>query len=40
VLAISVLYLRIPKEENMMIEQFGEQYREYRQRTGVLLPRI
>jgi protein-S-isoprenylcysteine O-methyltransferase Ste14 len=24
VLAISVLYLRIPKEENMMIEQFGE----------------
>lgn len=34
------LYLyRIPREERMMIEQFGDEYRAYMQRTGRFLPR-
>jgi protein-S-isoprenylcysteine O-methyltransferase Ste14 len=31
---------RIHFEENLMLEFFGEQYREYMQRTGQLLPRM
>jgi protein-S-isoprenylcysteine O-methyltransferase Ste14 len=31
---------RIPKEEKMMIRQFGDQYRQYAKRSGRLLPRI
>jgi len=31
--------LRIPKEEQMLIEVFGEEYRTYMQRTGELLPK-
>jgi protein-S-isoprenylcysteine O-methyltransferase Ste14 len=38
VVSIVVLALRIPKEE-MMIEQFGEEYQAYMQRTGSLLPK-
>jgi protein-S-isoprenylcysteine O-methyltransferase Ste14 len=30
---------RTPKEEQMMIEQFGDEYREYMRRTGRFLPR-
>lgn len=30
--------LRIPGEEKMMLQQFGDQYREYMKRTGRLLP--
>jgi len=30
---------RIPVEEAMMLEHFGDTYREYRRRTGCLLPR-
>ena len=37
--SIVVLALRIPKEEQMMIEEFGDEYREYIQRTGGLLPK-
>jgi protein-S-isoprenylcysteine O-methyltransferase Ste14 len=37
--SIVVLALRIPKEEQMMIEEFGGEYREYMQRTGGLLPK-
>jgi protein-S-isoprenylcysteine O-methyltransferase Ste14 len=33
------LALRIPKEEKMMIEEFGDDYEAYMQRTGRLLPR-
>ncbi|MBN1318473.1 MAG: isoprenylcysteine carboxylmethyltransferase family protein [Anaerolineales bacterium] len=33
------LALRIPKEEQMMIEEFGDTYREYIKRTGRLLPK-
>ena len=35
------LYLRrIPAEEQMMLEQFGDEYREYMKRTGGLFPRF
>jgi protein-S-isoprenylcysteine O-methyltransferase Ste14 len=30
--------LRIPPEEKMMLQQFGDEYREYMKRTGRLLP--
>jgi protein-S-isoprenylcysteine O-methyltransferase Ste14 len=38
VLAILLIMLRIPKEERMMLEKFGEEYRAYMKRTGRLLP--
>jgi protein-S-isoprenylcysteine O-methyltransferase Ste14 len=28
------LLLRVPKEENMMIERFGDEYRVYIEKTG------
>jgi len=39
VASILVLYTRIGKEETMMIEQFGDEYRAYMRRTGRFLPR-
>jgi len=41
VLAVAViagLFARIPKEEQMMIEEFGEEYKAYRQRTERFFP--
>lgn len=40
-LALSVLLylLRITREERMMLEHFGEEYRSYMHRTGRILPR-
>lgn len=32
--------LRIPKEEKMMLEHFGDEYRAYTDRTGRLFPRF
>jgi len=40
VLSIPLYVVRIPKEEQMMIEQFDEQYRSYMSRTGRLIPRM
>ena len=37
-LAILLITLRIPKEEQMMLEKFGEEYRAYMKRTRRLLP--
>ena len=37
--SIVVLALRIPKEEEMLIETFGDEYRTYMQKTGGLLPK-
>lgn len=35
------LYLyRVPREEQMLLEQFGEEYREYMDRTGWIVPRF
>ena len=30
----------VPREEHNLIEAFGQQYEEYKQRTGALLPRV
>ncbi|NWG08823.1 MAG: isoprenylcysteine carboxylmethyltransferase family protein [Nitrososphaerales archaeon] len=38
ILAILLIILRIPKEERMMLEKFGREYRVYMERTGRLLP--
>lgn len=40
IVAIIVIYARIGKEEQMMIDRFGDEYRAYMQRTGRLLPRF
>ena len=34
-----LVIVRVPREERMMIEQFGDEYREYMRRTGGVLPR-
>jgi protein-S-isoprenylcysteine O-methyltransferase Ste14 len=39
-LAILYLVLRLPTEEAMLIEKFGDQYRSYMQHTGRFLPRL
>jgi protein-S-isoprenylcysteine O-methyltransferase Ste14 len=31
---------RVPREEQMMVERFGEAYREYINRTGGIVPRL
>jgi protein-S-isoprenylcysteine O-methyltransferase Ste14 len=39
-LSIVGLLYRVPKEEQMMIEAFGEEYKAYMQRTGRLFPKF
>lgn len=40
VVAFSAMYvLRIPKEEEMMIGQFGSEYKDYMSRTGRIFPK-
>jgi protein-S-isoprenylcysteine O-methyltransferase Ste14 len=36
---IAGMYVRVPKEEQMMLDEFGEEYQAYMQRTGRFLPR-
>ena len=39
--AVTLMYLvRVPAEEAMMLEHFGDAYRQYMARTGRLLPRL
>jgi protein-S-isoprenylcysteine O-methyltransferase Ste14 len=38
VFSVFLIVVRIPKEEHMMLEKFGEEYRIYMKRTGLLLP--
>ncbi len=33
------LFLRIPQEEKMLVDEFGEEYQAYKRRTGALLPK-
>ena len=41
VLGLSVILInRVDLEEAVMIEQFGDEYREYTKRTGRFLPRL
>jgi protein-S-isoprenylcysteine O-methyltransferase Ste14 len=39
-LVLALLAVRTPKEEQMLIERFGQQYRDYMARTGRFFPRI
>jgi len=39
-LTIILIFARIPKEERMLLERFGDEYRAYMKRTGRLLPRF
>lgn len=39
VCAAVILVARVPREEQMMMEQFGDPYREYMKRTGKFLPK-
>lgn len=36
---VAVIAIRIPEEEKMLIEQFGDEYRDYMQNTGTLWPK-
>lgn len=38
-LTVAGMVSRTPKEEQMMIEQFGDEYRQYMRRTGRFFPR-
>ena len=40
ILSVPLYLVRIPKEEQMMLEHFGEEYRAYKSRTGRLIPRM
>jgi protein-S-isoprenylcysteine O-methyltransferase Ste14 len=40
VLSVPLYVVRIPKEEKMMLKQFGEEYSAYKSRTGRLIPPI
>lgn len=33
-------FIRVPKEEEMMLEHFGEEYRKYMKQTGRVLPKL
>jgi protein-S-isoprenylcysteine O-methyltransferase Ste14 len=37
---LALLVVRTPKEEQMLIERFGQQYRDYMAKTGRFIPRI
>ncbi len=37
-LVLTLLAIRTPKEEQMLIERFGDQYRDYMSRTGRFIP--
>ena len=40
VLAFTLMAVRTPKEEENLIEKFGDEYREYMKHTGRFLPKI
>jgi protein-S-isoprenylcysteine O-methyltransferase Ste14 len=40
VLALVLLSARLPKEETLLIEKFGDEYRRYMERTGKYLPKL
>jgi protein-S-isoprenylcysteine O-methyltransferase Ste14 len=40
VIVSSVFIVRVPKEEKMLLEEFGEEYQSYMRRTGSFFPRL
>jgi protein-S-isoprenylcysteine O-methyltransferase Ste14 len=40
VLILVLIVVRVPREEAMMVEGFGESYRQYMSRTGRFVPRL
>jgi protein-S-isoprenylcysteine O-methyltransferase Ste14 len=40
ILFLPMYILRVPREEQMMLEQFGEEYRVYMNQTGRISPRL
>lgn len=41
IIAWAILYfIRVPKEEEMMIENFGDEYVQYRKQTGSVFPKV
>ena len=41
IIAWTILYtVRVEEEEDMLLEQFGDEYKEYMERTGRLLPKF
>ncbi|HEY4691423.1 MAG TPA: protein-S-isoprenylcysteine O-methyltransferase [Anaerolineae bacterium] len=40
VLFLPLYLIRVPREERMMLEHFGEEYRLYMNRTGRVIPRL
>jgi protein-S-isoprenylcysteine O-methyltransferase Ste14 len=40
VLCLPLYLLRVPREERMMLDEFGEGYRAYMNRTGRVIPRL
>jgi len=38
-IVLALLVVRTPQEEAMLIERFGQQYRDYMARTGRFIPR-
>jgi protein-S-isoprenylcysteine O-methyltransferase Ste14 len=39
-IVLVLLAVRTPKEEQMLIARFGQQYRDYMEKTGRFVPRI
>ncbi len=37
---LPMYFIRVPVEEQMMLEQFGDEYRDYMRRVGRVLPRL
>ncbi len=40
VLIFTVIALRVPREEQALLEEFGDEYREYMKKTGRIFPKI
>jgi len=37
---IIIIFMRIPREEKISLDKFGDEYRAYMKRTGRLLPHL